>query len=187
MNNLTKDVYLYLLNFADDKTVLNMLSVNKKFNDEKFFKQIMERRYPLLLRFKEDNKTWKQFYIETIYYISKLKEEFDIPYIPVSTFDPKDFYKRRRNLGNADFQTIYDYALEHAADSGDLNLVKFLVEEHGAEDRVGDALYNAVDIKNLEIVKYIVEKFGSINKESIKLASRRGYEEILKYLIAKLK
>lgn len=37
---LTKDTYLYLTNFADDRTILNILSVNKKFNDPIFFQQI---------------------------------------------------------------------------------------------------------------------------------------------------
>ena len=47
---LPTDVYEYLANFADDRTILNMLSVNKKFNDEKFFKRVIQRKYPLLLR-----------------------------------------------------------------------------------------------------------------------------------------
>ncbi len=84
---LTKDAYEYLLNFADDKDVLNMLSVNKKFRDEKLFEKIMKRRYPLLLKFKLPRKSYKSFFIEMIYYISKLQEEFDIPYIPVKSFN----------------------------------------------------------------------------------------------------
>ena len=35
--SLPNDVYGYLTNFADDKDILNMLSVNKKFNDDVFF------------------------------------------------------------------------------------------------------------------------------------------------------
>ena len=59
---LNKDTYLYLTRFADDRTILNMLSVNKKFNDDKFFEEVMRRKYPLLIGFKSDRQTWKQFY-----------------------------------------------------------------------------------------------------------------------------
>jgi hypothetical protein len=38
-----KDVYEYLLNFADDRTIINMLSVNKKFNDPIFFEKLLKR------------------------------------------------------------------------------------------------------------------------------------------------
>jgi hypothetical protein len=37
--NLTKDTYEYLVGFADDRDIINMLSVNKKFNDGEFFKE----------------------------------------------------------------------------------------------------------------------------------------------------
>lgn len=32
---IPKDLYDYLTNFADDKTILQMISVNKKYNDRK--------------------------------------------------------------------------------------------------------------------------------------------------------
>ena len=69
---LNKDVYEYLTNFADDKTILNMLSVNTKFSDDSFFKRVFERKYPLLMKFKKD-ETWRQFFIKMIYYIAKLE------------------------------------------------------------------------------------------------------------------
>jgi hypothetical protein len=49
------------MNFADDKTILNMLSVNKKFNDSIFFEKIMKKRYPLLIKYKKKKETWKFF------------------------------------------------------------------------------------------------------------------------------
>ena len=79
--NLPADVYEYLANHADDKTILNMLSVNKKFNDNIFFERIMTRKYPLLIQFKNDGETLKQFYVRMVHYLSKLEEEFGIPYI----------------------------------------------------------------------------------------------------------
>ena len=94
--DLTKDTYEYLLNFADDREVLHMLSVNKKFRNEELFEKIVKRRYPLVSRFKKD-KSWKEFYIQTIYYLSKLKEKFEIPYIPTLDFEPEVIYKSAKS------------------------------------------------------------------------------------------
>ena len=57
---LNKDTYLYLAQFADDRTILNMLSVNKKFNDPEFFRQVMTRKYTLLIKYKGD-EDWKSY------------------------------------------------------------------------------------------------------------------------------
>ena len=55
--NLTKDTYEYLLNFAEDRDIINMLSVNRKFNDEKLFEKIVKRKYPDLLAYKEKDES----------------------------------------------------------------------------------------------------------------------------------
>ena len=95
--NLTKDVYEYLLNFADDREILNMLSVNKKFRDDKLFERVMKRRYPLIIRFKAEGKSWREFYIETIFYLGKLEEGLHLPYIPTLDFNPEVIYKNSLN------------------------------------------------------------------------------------------
>ena len=89
--NLTKDMYEYLTNFADDRDILNMLSVDKKFSNDEFFRKVLERKYPLLLKFKKENETHKKFYLKLIFYMSKLKTEFNIPY-GSWTVDPESFY-----------------------------------------------------------------------------------------------
>lgn len=61
-----KDIYEYILNLADDRDVINMLSVNRKFNDDLYFKKIFEKRYSLLLEFKKEEETYKQFYLRMI-------------------------------------------------------------------------------------------------------------------------
>ena len=90
--NLTKDTYEYILNFADDRTILNMLSVNKKFRDEALFERIVKSRYPLLSKYIHYN-TWTNYYIEIIYYLSKLQEEFNFPYIKTAEFRPQNLYE----------------------------------------------------------------------------------------------
>ena len=88
---IPKDLYLYLINFADDKTILNMLSVNKKYNNDIFFKTIIERRYPYLINFKRD-ETWKSFYLRLIHYISKLEEKYNYIVDSEIIIDPETIY-----------------------------------------------------------------------------------------------
>src|SRR5437868_14975217 len=94
--NLTKDTYEYLTNFANDRDILNMLSVNRKFSDDAFFYRVMKRRYPLLLKYKKKDETYKRLYLRMITYISKLNDEFGIPYMPHPIFNPDRFYNQNK-------------------------------------------------------------------------------------------
>lgn len=114
--NVSSDMYEYLGKFAEDRDVLNMLSVNKKFNDPVFFERALGRKYPFLLNFKTDRVAWKQFYISMIYYISKMKESF--PNLPDESFDPRDIRR-----GDKYWKT----ALKSAFKSTDLELITFFV------------------------------------------------------------
>jgi len=60
----------------------------------------IERKYPLLIEFKWKNQTWKEFYLEMVYYLSKLEEKFGIPYIPTKDYNPKKFYKKYKDSKN---------------------------------------------------------------------------------------
>ena len=93
-----KDIYEYIVNLAEDRDVINMLSVNRKFNDDSYFKKILEKRYPLLLEFKNEHETYKQFYLRMIKYVAKLWEEFKIPYVAEKGFNPERRYVLARYL-----------------------------------------------------------------------------------------
>lgn len=173
---LTKDAYEYLLNFADDKAVLNMLSVNRKFRDEKLFKRIMKRRYPLLLRFKPSRESYKSFFIEMVYYISKLQEDFGIPYIPFWKFNPKMFYYSYiKNPGY-----FLDGAASEAAETGRLDLVRMFIDK-GAKEI---SLISAARGGNLDIVKLGTGRGSELNG-ALYEAAERGYLDIVKFLIEK--
>jgi hypothetical protein len=95
--DLTRDTYEYILNFADDTTVLNMLSVNKKFRDEKLFEQVMKKRYPKLIQYRKKNETFVNLYIRMIYLLAKLSEDFGIIY-DIKLGDPEKYYKTLKEL-----------------------------------------------------------------------------------------
>jgi len=179
---VSKDIYEYLMNFADDRTILNMLSVNKEFRDESFFKRVMERKYPAALKFKPSNQSWKQYYIETVYYVEKIYELIGYRYSNNAKRSPKNYYKfiSRDNL---------DYILIFAIRERDLDFVKFLVEEKGLNVNKGRGtpLWLAAEKGDLTIVKYLVEHGAvvTINDGATYEAARNGYLDILKYLVEK--
>ena len=82
------------------------------------------------------------------------------------------------------------YALGNAIKKGHLDIVKYLVEEKGANK--GDALRYAASIGNLELVKYLVDHGADVNAKyrdsfgvvqtALMNAAERGHTEIAKYL-----
>ncbi len=129
--NLTKDTYEYLANFADDKDIVNMLSVNKKFNDPIFFERIFKRKYPLLVKFKNENETWKHFYLNMIKHIAMLQEKYHIPYIPHPDFNPVEFYMNNRIWKKSYIQQT---ALLYAVKLKELNIAETIIKNIDKKD-----------------------------------------------------
>jgi Ankyrin repeats (3 copies) len=175
--NIPKDVYEYLTNFADDKTILNMLSTNKEFSDEIFFERVLRRKYPFLMAFKKD-QTWKKLYIRMAYYIAKLEEKFGIPYIPTEGYDPEDFYKEYKDKKN-----IFDRGMAWAAGGGNMEIVKLMIEK-GATD-FNTAMENAAYGGQMEIVKFMISKGSTDFDWAMIFGAEGGKMEIVKFMIEK--
>ena len=202
-----KNIYENIINFADDRTVLNMLRARPEFNDPIFFKRVLDRKYPLLKEFKKDNETWRRFFIRMTYYIAKLNEEYGIPYIPTKGYDPEDFYKRFKNekyiyntamakaakgghmeivqyLIDKKGANHFNWAMELAALGGHLDIIKYLIDEKGANE-FNEALGWAALGGHLDIVKYLIDEKGADNFNSAMLEAARGHLDIVQYLIEK--
>jgi hypothetical protein len=124
---IPKDIYEYLTNFADDKTVLNMFSVNKKFNDFVFFEKIMTKRYLTLIGFKKKNEKWKEFYVRTIYWVSRLKKNFFFETVPYVY--PKIVYQNLKDHNFFNYKTfVLRSSLLSAVRNKDINSIKKLIE-----------------------------------------------------------
>lgn len=171
-----KDIYEYIVGLADDRDVVNMLSVNKKFNDDTYFKKILEKRYPLLLRFKKKDETYKRFYLRMVIYIAKLWEEYEIPYIPTPDYDPEYLYVK---FGR---ESIYTTILMEAVEYGDINLAKHLINK-GAEVNKFTYISTAVG-GNLDALKFLIDNYppkeGWLNKTFWQAAERN--KNIVDYL-----
>tara|TARA_R110001599_G_scaffold207862_3_gene405103 strand:- start:987 stop:1766 length:780 start_codon:yes stop_codon:yes gene_type:complete len=148
---LSKDTYEYLTNFADDRTILNMLSVNKKFNDEQFFKRIMQRKYPFLIPLKGDGETMRGLFIRMSYYIAKIEEDFGIPYIAFKKYNPEKFYKIWKDDPN-----IYTKALEQAVKINDMHIVRLMLDKGVV--KLDRALTFAVLGRYTDMIRLLLEK-----------------------------
>ena len=122
--NVSKDIYEHIANFADDdRTILSILSLHKNYKDEKLFRRITERRYPLLIEFKKPEETWQKFFVKMTYYINKLKEKpYFIPYIPIKGYDPRELLKYN-------IKDIYNQAMYIAAQGGRKDLVELFIQK----------------------------------------------------------
>ena len=175
---LTKDTYEYLTNFADDRTVLNMLSANKKFNDEQFFKRVMERKYPFLIPLKEDGETMRGLFVRMTYYIAKLEEDFGIPYIAFQRYNPERFYKKYKDDPN-----IYSRALEQAAKIDDLNIVRLMLDKGAVE--LNKALVFSVLSENTDMINLLIEKGANDFNLALAAASLKFNINLIEFFLSK--
>ena len=94
----SKDVDTLVLNKLDDKDLLSMLQVNRDYRDlsDDYFKDRLRERYPNLVPFKPEQKTWKEYYFHNTDYIRKLKSEYDLDYVsfPGTSSKPESIYKQ---------------------------------------------------------------------------------------------
>ena len=175
-----------LMNIKDDKEMLSVCSLNKylynKVCNDMFFRNRLEKTYPGTMKFKPEDKKWKQYYLSVIFYISKMKEKYQYRY---REGNPKVQYEIYESLRDIDYyDTDYDELLYEAVLKGEFELVQEALER-GAEDE-GKAILDASNAGNLEIVKYLVETGSDVNAEDgtpLLFASVRGNLEMVKYLV----
>lgn len=193
---LPKDVYLYLADFGDDRTIIEMLSVNKTFNDPRFFYRIFNKRYPQLIQFKKPNEDWKQFYLRMTHYIFKLKEEINFDYLPAPSLNPENFYREMKYFKERRpaelIQHLAVRTIFFAAEIGDLDTI--FRNDDFIQDKsiVLEYIVNgAARSGNLKIYQMFEKRFGEIFEDEIsrvtmKEAALSGNMEMMEYIQNKL-
>lgn len=196
--NLPPDIYQHIALMSDDRDILNMLSVNKKFNDPEFFKRIISNKYPLTMRYKKDDENWKQFYLRIIKYIALAKEEFGFPYIPDWRIDPEEVYTELTKASEGKltlFDNIWADGLRYAVYNNRLDLVKEITEN--GKMYLKNINYRNIPMSyaasngNLEILNYLIDLYkptdinfilvelaGKGNINLLNLFLTRGYQNI---------
>ena len=188
---MNKDVYLKIASEMDDKDILAMLSVNRKFNDPEFFRQIMFQRYPLLIKFRKEKEDWKQLYLRMVTYILKLKEEYDEDYIPAPSFNPKRVYYNFKIQEGYDLEFsetyIVDEILRYIGESGNEKLIQETIEDYDLkmQPRVLNGMNYLLDgiVKggHLELLRKYGVKFRP-NYFTIKYAVSSGNQNMIEYI-----
>ena len=176
-----KDIDREILKHVDDKELLKFCMVNRKtWNevcDDNFLKRRLTSRYPDIEKYKRKNETWKEFYLNVVYYITKLQDRFNFRYTE------GDFRNQYKILRDSHYQDI----LFTASRSGDKSLVKYALDNRYSEN-INDALRIASKEGHLDVVKYLVERGADIHSQGetpLAAAVVNGQAEVVKYLVSK--
>ena len=162
----TKDILEYLLDWKH----------RRPYSSEALDKRVEGRRLELINEFEKTDKSDLLFFAAKHGFFNLAQQLIE---------DGEDVNKE-----NDDGMT----PLFYACNTGNLGVVKYLVEEHGVnvdkEDKKGETpLFDACRGGNFEIVKYLVEHGADVNKENMSgktplfYACKGGNLEIVKYLV----
>lgn len=179
LNALPKDVLKELLLKMTDKDILTICNMNtyyrNKICDDNFFHRILLTRYPDTLKNRDQNRSYKKYYIDVIIKISIMKEKYNYTY----------------EFGNLELQ--YNGITKY---SNDVNLLLYGVNAEQLA-LVMEALKRGADIhyygntplnyaitkNNLDIVKYLLNyKDTTWGRLTIALGKTFAEDKVLEYL-----
>jgi ankyrin repeat protein len=182
-----KDINREILKHVDDKSLLEICTVDKKTWNEVCDDNFLRRRlskYPNIEKYKRSDESWKRFFLRAIYYISLMKEKFEYNYSSGSFFNQYHILQGTEDLNNilvlassSDQLPLLIYALAKGADI------------HYSND---EALRHAIYYGNFDIVKYLVEHGANIYAKSgtpfspLNITKEKGNREIIKYLESRM-
>ena len=184
-----------LLNIQNDKELLETCSLNKylynQVCNDMFFRNRLTRTYPDSLKYKPSDYTWKKYFLKTIYYVAKLKEQFKYDYVegdPKEVYhvfeisyyeagkDVEEFYRLLAlNSLASRLKKVFDYTLEKAQP----NSRPYILQS---------ALTRVSITGNPEMFKYVVEKTNKYNIElemydALLASVQFGNMDIVKYIM----
>lgn len=180
-----RDLDRELLFYIPNDELMKACNLNSYFKndvcDENFFKRRTEHFFPHLIHLKKDKTSWRNFFLDLIRYVFKLKENFGYIYnynIPGNPKTQFSIFRRYSDYPNK-------FLFESSAD-GQLALVIEAVNR-GANIRALDDLAVRWASENgyLEVVKYLVSLGADIhaqNDQVVISASEGGHLEVVKYL-----
>ena len=188
-----KDVDRLVLEYIDDKQLLEMCGLNRTYSqrvcDDAFFRRRTIARFPETVQYKDGAKTrtWKNHYLAIIKYIDLLQTDFQYEYTAEDK-SPELLYLSMLVV-KRNYYIYYskNRALMSASEEGHLEIVKYLVE-NGADVTVEDnfPVRSASEDGHLSVVKYLTEHGADItatNNFAVIHASRNGHLPVVKYLV----
>jgi hypothetical protein len=188
------DVDKMMTEYLDPVSFLELCNVEnryvQKLCDENMFKKRAEKEFP---KIKKDSKdSWKEFYLKLIYWVGRLKEDYDFS-IKNFNVNPKQYYiqiKKFLNKFEKDNEIKkrkINILLFVASNYGPVEFVQFVLDK-GA-DNIQYALVNAAGAANLETFKYL-EKLGANNYREALYAAKSSEnsekDKMIEYIKSKL-
>ena len=151
-----KDVDREILMKLPDEDLIKACSLNKYLFetvcDEQFFHRRLQAYYPdIVLNYvrRPYDKTWKQYFLEIVYYINKLKENYNYTYSDGSPEIQYKIFKKSKDN---------DELLVRAIRKGELQLVREAIKRGVTERGKDEAMFYA-DLNetrhHVEIRKYL--------------------------------
>jgi hypothetical protein len=206
--NIVADVYEYIACLADDVTILNMLSVNKKFLDENYYRRIIEKKHPHLVKLKSDKPyvivqsslerrdvltynyamCWRKFYIKNIYFMLKFEEIFKVPYFTIKPFFfPEALLDR---LFRDQERNPHRYLLGKALSQGKVDISNLILKKKLCE-LSNLHLSSACRSGNLNLIKEVYDILKGTEKRlnvmtAIFVTINEGNFQILNFLLEKV-
>lgn len=176
-----KDLDREILSKVPDDELLKTCTVDKRFWNEvcndNFLRRRLLSKYPGIEKYKS-SESWKQFFLSTTFYTSKMKEDYEYEYTS------GDFKKQYQLLKK--FHDNFDSLMDEAIQQKEYSLLFYIVEK-GIDQRLLDiTLYMLAVDGNLEMVKYLIKKGADINSNMrmpLRMAVRNGHYNLVKYLV----
>lgn len=154
----------------------------KQICNDNFFKSYITENYPKLLIYKPFGLRWKLFYLDIVYYIGKLKEDFNFDYTNKPKAYPKEYYDIIFKYKNSDENS--DVAFEKAVRKGYKDLAEYfnkdLVEYH-----YNDAFIEAMKSNDDETIKYLIELGGNEWALALLYAASNGNMDFVDFFLQK--
>lgn len=114
--DLSIDVYLNIAMNADDRTLLQMMSVSKrhmnKFNNI-FFKNYLIKNYPYLIKYRPMEKSFKEYYLKVIYAIDMLRRNYNYEYDSTMDKNILQIYKDVERINSLTPMFVNKYLERH--------------------------------------------------------------------------
>jgi len=205
-----KDTDRKILLELGNKDILNFCNKTEnkyiygKICDDNFFHNYMNIHYPKLTKYKLYNDKWKLYYLKTVKYIAKLKEQFGFDFTTNSKSYPENYYNmlvRYGDEGEIAFENAvkkgykdlaefvkkdldYDYNIifNDAVKSNDQETIDYLIEL-GANDW-NSGLYQATVNNNSKLIDFFIDKGADINF-GLRGAAQIGNQKLIDYFIDK--
>ena len=206
-----KDIDREVLKWIDDKDLLKVCTINRKtwyeVCDDNFLKRRLNK-YPGIEKYKNENESWKRFFLRFVYYTALMRKQYKFEYTEgnfetqykllkmkmdndslfLNATEQREFSlaKHAIKLG-ADIHYDNDGSLCYASRSGCLDVVKWLLENgldiHAENDLpVGWASQQG----HLDVVKFLVDKGTDIHTDTeyaLREASKEGHLDVVKFLV----